>query len=262
MWSFLMTKLFLSHSKPLKANIVIPFLNDLSLLTFPYWFDRDVISCGEDIYTRIIEGINISSHCIAFIDDTYLHREWTLKELELFREKEIYTQSTLIIPIYCGIQKETVYKTIPWLKNRAFEKIERNIYEVGERERIVCRVINKLLDEIDVSADISILERLLVHNSVLPFYDVLYTLYNSKYYLSLDIRLSCIELCNILALLSVIYNILNIPKNSFKNSLFKLPFYIKEIALNKSDYLYYDFIVVLKRSINYAVMELLQFLNS
>lgn len=154
-----MTQLFLSHSKQLKQNIVIPFSNDLSLLNFPYWFDRNVISSGNDIYAHIIEGIKISSHCVAFIDDAYLHREWTLKELELFRDKEIQTQSTLILPIYCGIQKETVYKTVPWLKDRAFERIEGDTYEICECERIVCRIINRLLDEIEVAADISVLEQ-------------------------------------------------------------------------------------------------------
>lgn len=255
-------KLFLSHSKVLKKDIVIPFSNDLSLLEFPFWLDRTIISSGEDIYVRIIEGINSSSHCIAFIDEVYLKREWTLKELELFHKKEIQTKFLLIIPIYCNIKKEIVYESIPWLKNRAFEKIEQSTYEIGERERIICRVINRLLVEVGADADISILEYLLLHKSFLPFYEVFNLLYSSKYYLSSDIRLSCTELCNILAMLSLVYNVLNLSKNNLKNSLFKMPSYIKRIALNNPNYLDYDYIVVLKRSINYVTTDLLQVLNS
>lgn len=68
-----MIQLFLSHSKSIKSDIVIPFMNDLSLLDFSYWFDRTVISSGEDIYTCIIDGIKMSSHCVAFIDNTSLY---------------------------------------------------------------------------------------------------------------------------------------------------------------------------------------------
>ena len=87
-------------------------------------------------------------------------------------------------------------------------------------------------------------------------------LYNSKYYLSNDLRLNCIELCNILSLLSIIYNILGVPIDDFKKSLFNLTHYVKRFALNKSEYLNYDFVVVLKRSINYVAVDLLQLLNS
>lgn len=257
-----MIQLFLSHSKSIKANIVIPFSNDLSLLGLPYWFDRAIISSGDNIYSSIMGGIDMSSHCIAFIDDTYLHSEWPLRELEFFHEKEIQNRTTLIIPIFCGIHKETVYNTVPWLKDRAFEKIEQNTYETGERERIVCRIINRLLYELNVDSDISVLEQLLLHSPILPFYNMFNVLYNSKYYLSSDLRLSCIELCNILSLLNVVCNILGVTNDEFKDVLFKLPSYIKKIALCESNYLNYDFIVVLKRSINYVALKLLQFLDS
>lgn len=255
-------QLFLSHSKVVKKNLVVPFSNDLSTLDCPFWLDRITISSGEDIDSRIIDGINSSSHCIAFIDDAYLHGEWTLREIELFRQKEIQTGGLTIIPIYCSVTKEAVYEILPWLKNRAFEEIRQSTYDVGERERIICRVINRLLVEIGASADISILEQILLNKSTLLFYDLFNILYDSKYYLSFDLRLSCIELCNILALLSVVYNTLDISKEGIKRSLFKMPSYIKKIALNNPNYLDFDFIVVLKRCINCATVDLLRILNS
>ena len=158
----------------------------------------------------------------------HLAKQKMKKQKQCLHNKEIQTKSTLILPIYCGIQKETVYKTVPWLKNRAFEKIKHKLYNIGECETIVCRIINRLLDEINVIADISVLGQLLLHNSILPFYDMLNILYNNKYYLSTDLRLNCIELCNILSLLGIIYNILGVPIDSFKKSLFNLPTTLKD----------------------------------
>lgn len=257
-----MIQLFLSHSKAIKSEIVIPFLNDLLLLDFPYWFDRSTIRCGDDIYESIIDGINNTSHCIAFIDKTYLNKGWPLKELELFHEKEIKVNSKIIIPIYCGIEKELVYETVPWLKNRAFEKTEKCIYQFGEKEKIVCRIISILLSRIDATPDISVVSKLLSYGNSLPLYEILHILYFSRYYLSSDLKLSCIELCNILSVLSLICDALNVHKDSFQNSISKIPLYIKTFVLSNPEYICYDFIVTLEKCINHFAKNILQALNS
>ncbi len=257
-----MIQVFLSHSKAMKTNIVIPFANDLSLLNLSYWLDKVEISSGDNIYTHIVEGINNSSHCIAFIDNTYLSKNWPMEELSLFHEKESRTGKKIIIPVYCNVSKEAVYDSIPWLENRAFELIKQDFYTVGERERIVCRVINRILDEISLNADISSLDDLISHHCLLPYHELLRVLYNSRYYLSSNLQLSCIELCNILALLNYVYNDLNIKRDRLINSVFKLPAYIKRIALDNPNNLDYDFIIVLKRCINFVSKDLLSIFNT
>lgn len=257
-----MLNLFLSHSKSTKNSIVIPFLNDLSVLNVPYWMDREKIFFGENIFDEIVDGIRSSSHCIAFIDDAYLSGEWTMKELDLFHEMEEETNSQIVLPVLCNIKKETVYNSVNWLKDRAFETVANTEFKEGERELIICRIVNSLLKESKNTTDISILESFFKNESIIPYYDYFKVLYESQYYVSSDLKLNCIELCNILVLLNIVNDALDIPSNTLKEIVFKLPSYIKRIALNNSDYLNHDYVTVLKRSINFTAKDILQFLNS
>lgn len=257
-----MLNLFLSHSKSIKNSIVLPFLNDLSLLNVPYWMDREQIFFGENIFNEIVKGINSSSHCIAFIDDSYLKGKWTIKELELFHDLEKETNTNIIFPIFCNISKEDVYNNVKWLKDRAFETIKNKKFGEGEREMIICRTINSLLKESCFTTDISVLEILLKKEALIPYNDYLRVIYESKYYISSDYKLTCIELCNLLVLLNIVNDVLAVPNSELKRIVFKLPTYVKRIALKNADYLNIDYITVLRRSICFITNDILQFLNS
>lgn len=63
---------FLSHSKSIKKELVIPFTHQLAELKIPFWFDRNSIVSGDNIYSKIKSEIDNCDICIAFIDDHYL----------------------------------------------------------------------------------------------------------------------------------------------------------------------------------------------
>ena len=79
---------FISHSKETKYKIAVPFMQALISLGFDVWLDRRGILVGERIYSKIEDVIKVSNYCIAIIDSSYLERTWTIKELQLFYEKE------------------------------------------------------------------------------------------------------------------------------------------------------------------------------
>ena len=107
---------FISHSKETKYKIAVPFMQALISLGFDVWLDRRGILVGERIYSKIEDVIKVSNYCIAIIDSSYLERTWTIKELQLFYEKE----ATAILPIFVNLKKEVVYNKIPWLDGAAF----------------------------------------------------------------------------------------------------------------------------------------------
>lgn len=107
---------FLSHCKTTKTSLVMPFAQALESIHMPYWFDRKDIVCGGPIYTDIKTGIQQSIYCMAFIDATYLERDWTKRELTLFRHKELTDNPPLFFQSIVESQKKMYTTTSLGLK--------------------------------------------------------------------------------------------------------------------------------------------------
>ncbi len=258
-----MDKIFISHSKFTKKPLVIPFVQTLSALHIPCWFDRKDLVCGDSIYTNIMQSISGASYCVAFIDQIYLEREWTKKELELFYEREKASGTNIIIPIYCGIAKETVYKYFPWIEGRAFEKtVKSTTYSIGEQETILCRVLGKMLFQEGALADISLIYKIPELNSCAEFTKLLRTILNKDFFNSDNIQLSCIELCNIEGILYAIAENTGLKIDDLCVSSHLFSEYVKDLLWSSSEIITYDFYLTLKRSIYYLARSLLVFLDA
>lgn len=258
-----MDKLFISHSKFTKNNLVVPFVQTLSALHIPYWFDRKDLSCGDPIYTNIRNGISEASYCVAFIDQIYLKREWTKKELELFYNREKELGKALIIPIYCGVTKEVVYEYFPWIEGRAFEATTKpTAYALGEQETILCRVLGKVLSYEGALTDITLINKIPLSHSCSEFTKLLGTIIDKGFFNSDNIQLSCVELCNIEGILFAIAKNTGLLIDDLSVSCHIFSGYVKNLLWSSSEIITYDFYLTLKRSINYLAQSLLVFLDA
>ena len=208
---------FISHSKETKAKIAIPITQALSALGFNVWIDRNGIVTGQHIYHKIKNAICDSIYCIAIIDHEFLTRSWPLEEIRLFHLKEVENESTVILPIYVDIDKENVYKIIPWLEGRAFEKIDTKHVTNNVRMEILCRIAGRYYRDYINNKQIVTLQYSWIRNYSFPCKETLFSLLESKQYFSLDFRLSIIEICNLTGVISAIYNALITDSNKYIN---------------------------------------------
>lgn len=195
---------FLSHSKTIKESIAIPIVQWLSKIGFSTWIDRQAISVGDLIYDDIREALSEVKYGIAIIDSSFLHSDWTLQELTLLHERELVEKRILIIPIFVSIDKIDVYKVIPWLEGRAFEKTDNEYFNISKNLDCLSRIIARFYnDNISINSLDTIMP--ILSNQQFPCKNTLIELIKAKYYYSSDIRLATIELCNIQGLIYAIY---------------------------------------------------------
>ena len=129
--------IFLSHCRENKINTAVPLYQALSALGFCVWFDREEILTGDTIYDTIKMALYDSSIIVALIADTYLYRSWTQYELNLsLKIEQDHMRGTLkkVFPIYQELDRKTVEKTFPKLKNRAFELLSTDYFNISTRE--------------------------------------------------------------------------------------------------------------------------------
>ncbi len=191
---------FISHSKTVKESIAIPITQWLSRIGFSPWIDRQMILSGDYIYANIKKALSEVKYGIAIIDFSYLHNNWTMQELELLHQRELIEKKNFIIPIFVSIDKMDIYNIIPWLEGRAFEKIHSNSFDLYKNLDCFSRIIAQFYnDNISINSLDSLVP--ILNNQEFPCKNALIELIKAKYYLSSDLRLAIIELCNIQGLI-------------------------------------------------------------
>ena len=249
--------IFLSHCKTVKDNIVLPFSHLLQEINIPFWIDKNNIVPGDNINKTIKNAINYCGYCLAFIDEEYLNTHWPMLELNLFKNKN----ANSIIPVYCGIKKEQVYKWIPWLENIAFERIENN-YKFGdyEKETLLNRLLNRILSDMDAKMDITAIKRLFIFNN--KYVKLLNFLESFNYYKTTDLLLKCMELCNMqLIILFVLYQEFYKSKTMF-SIIERYVYHVKNLIFEYPSLVTEDTYITLCKGINYSINLLVNTRNS
>ncbi len=185
---------FISHSSEQKDRIAIPLHIWLTNMQIGSWIDKGNIYTGDQIFTKITESIYQFKFCIAIIDNYFINKEWTIKEIELFLTKEQASeQENSILPIFVEIEKETVYAKIPALANRAFEVYSKENLEVI-KARIFSHFCYQFQSNEEEFLDINLECFKEFNNESLKLLKVFL---KNKYYLSDNFKLATIELYNI-----------------------------------------------------------------
>lgn len=247
---------FISHSKETKYEIAIPFFQALTNFGFDVWLDRNGILVGNHIYAKIEDAIERSSYCIAVIDKIYLERAWTIKELQLFHEKE----SDNILPIFVNIKKEAVYNKIPWMEGIAFEYIAEEYFNLNMHINTFCRIVSRYFLENNVGKIENLFEELLPYD--FPCKNTLLTLIQIKEYYSQDFRLAIIALCNIESIIYSIYTSISKKNNKLITAAYQLNNLLRNYCFNINNNPNYNLYVGIYNSVLASIKELINVLQN
>lgn len=251
---------FVSHSKEMKEAVAIPLVQTLSVLGFNVWIDRKEIKSGQFIYQEIKHAISNSTYCIAIIDSVFLSRPWTKEELKLFYDRETEENRTIVLPIFVNINKETVYEIIPWLAGRAFEKLDEVFFDRFANFEIICRVVGRYsTDNMHYTFE-KCFQKLTKHS--FPCKETLLTLIKDKQYLSTDMRISIIEMCNIGGVVNAIYKAITTTPNKNINISFEFSNVLRSLCFDANYSLTYSMYISTVQIMTVAIEQLEILLDS
>ena len=107
---------FISHDSRDKDNIVRPIATRLQQNECPVWYDEYTLKVGDNLRENIEEGIKECKKCILILTPNFIgNNGWTKTEFNSIFTRQILKDEKVILPVWCGIDKEEVYNYSPSL---------------------------------------------------------------------------------------------------------------------------------------------------
>ena len=131
---------FISHDSRDKADVARKIAQGLQKLLCPVWYDEFSLTVGGNLRDSIEEGLKKCSKCILVLSPHFFSNGgWTKKEFDSIFTREILEERQLVLPVWYGVTKQSVYDYSPSLLN--VKGIDWN--QLGETEvcRQLCRAI-------------------------------------------------------------------------------------------------------------------------
>ncbi len=126
---------FIIHDSRDKDEIARPIALNLQRKVCPVWYDEFSLRLGANLREAIERGLKECEKCVLILSLNFLTNQgWGKKEFESVFTREILENSSLFLPIWCGVTKQQVYDYCASLVN--VKGIE---WALGENE--VCRRI-------------------------------------------------------------------------------------------------------------------------
>lgn len=105
---------FVSHASEDKEDFVKPFVEMLQTKGLKVWYDAITLKIGDSLRTSIDKGLSNSRYGIVVLSESYIRKEWTVKELNGLFAKEIAGKK-VILPIWHKITKNEVMNFSPMI---------------------------------------------------------------------------------------------------------------------------------------------------
>lgn len=126
---------FISHDSRDKA-IARQIAVNLQKMLCPVWYDEFSLQIGANLRDSIEKGIKRCKKCIIVLSPNFFSNGgWTKKEFDSIFTREIVEKEQVVLAVWCGVSKESVYDYSPSLLN--VKGVNWN--ELGEQE--VCRLL-------------------------------------------------------------------------------------------------------------------------
>lgn len=107
---------FISHSNTDKIEYVDGLVKAIKRLDIRIFYDKEVISWGDNWKDVIMEGISKSEFAIIVISNNFFDREWTEKELNEFLRMQNSSKQKIILPLLHNIDYEKLKSKYPALQ--------------------------------------------------------------------------------------------------------------------------------------------------
>ena len=131
---------FISHDSRDKAEIARKIAVGLQRMLCPVWYDEFSLTVGANLRDSIEAGLKKCRKCILILSPNFFSNGgWTKKEFDSIFTREILEERQLVLPVWYGVTKQSVYDYSPSLLN--VKGVDWN--HLGEDEvcRQLCRVI-------------------------------------------------------------------------------------------------------------------------
>ena len=111
---------FISHANSDKSIYVDNLKNSIQKLGINVFYDKDVLSWGDNWKEKIINGVERSEFAIIVISKNYFGREWTEKELYSFLNRQTESGQKIILPLLLGVNVNELKEKYPILADIQF----------------------------------------------------------------------------------------------------------------------------------------------
>ena len=106
---------FISHANKDKLDYVDKIYEAIKQVGVRIFYDRDVLSWGDNWHDVIINGTKKSEFAIIIISKNFFGREWTERELEEFLKRQNDSGQKIVLPLLYGISIDEMKEKYPSL---------------------------------------------------------------------------------------------------------------------------------------------------
>lgn len=132
--------LFLSHASEDKSAIARPLYVALTNEGVSVWFDEAVLELGDSLRHKIDEGLAKCRFGVVILSPRFLSKQWPQRELDGLVARETASGEKAILPIWHGLDWETLVQYSPPLADRLAGRSEEGVSALVQK---ILRVLRK-----------------------------------------------------------------------------------------------------------------------
>ncbi|RYE12503.1 MAG: toll/interleukin-1 receptor domain-containing protein, partial [Sphingobacteriaceae bacterium] len=132
---------FISHASEDKDDFVRPLAEKLIDNGYKIWYDEMSLNVGDSLVENISNWIKKSTYGIVILSKNFFKKKWTKKELNVLLNKEIISESNLILPVWLDVGLDEVFDFSPFLVDKlaiqaSAKKIDDVVLKLGNKFKL------------------------------------------------------------------------------------------------------------------------------
>lgn len=139
---------FICHASEDKLAIVKDFHEACRDAGINTWYDNDEIGWGDQIVTKINEGLAKSRFVIVFVTKHSVKKEWVKKELNAALSMAV-KKGQFVLPVFLGVKSEEVEQTYPFLAGLNYKFIAFYDPAVKVKKDEIAKLVQALKKELN-----------------------------------------------------------------------------------------------------------------
>jgi hypothetical protein len=120
---------FISYASEDRDTVARPLAEALEAKGLKVWFDKFVLTVGDNLRRSIDEGLAASRYGIVILSPNFFKKEWPQRELDGLGSRE-ESGAKVILPVWHEISADEIKKYSPMLANRLAASSDRGLDEV------------------------------------------------------------------------------------------------------------------------------------
>jgi len=128
-----MQDFFISHASEDKDEIARPLAVALTVAGYSVWFDEFTLQLGDSLPSMIDRGLASSRFGVVVLSESFFRKQWPKRELDGLVTREIADQTKRILPVWHGVDADSVARYSPTLAARLAVSTVQGVAQVAAR---------------------------------------------------------------------------------------------------------------------------------